>query len=41
MFDFDVIETNTVLGESGFYLYKTNEIVFLDLLKPSIFFLFN
>jgi len=38
MFDFDVIETNTVLGESGFYLYKTNEIVFLDLLNPSIFF---
>jgi sugar lactone lactonase YvrE len=26
------------LGESGFYLYKTNEIVFLDLLNPSVFF---
>tara|TARA_X000000950_G_scaffold64743_1_gene79421 strand:- start:3770 stop:4642 length:873 start_codon:yes stop_codon:yes gene_type:complete len=38
MFDFDVIDSNTILGESGFYLYKTNEIVFLDLLKPSIFF---
>ena len=27
-----------MLGESGFYLHKTNEIVFLDLLNPSILF---
>ena len=38
MFDFDIIKSNTLLGESGFYLNKTNEIVFLDLLKPSIIF---
>ncbi len=38
MFDFDIIKSNTLLGESGFYLSKTNEIVFLDLLKPSIIF---
>ena len=38
MFDFDIIKSNTLLGESGFYLNKTNEIVFLDLLKPSIMF---
>ena len=33
MFDFDIIKSNTLLGESGFYLNKTNEIVFLDLHK--------
>ena len=38
MFDFDILESNTLLGESGFYLHKTNEIVFLDLLNPSILF---
>jgi len=38
MFDFDIINSNTLLGESGFYLHKTNEIVFLDLLQPSIIF---
>ena len=38
MFDIDIINTKTTLGESGFYLYKTNEIVFLDMLNPTIFF---
>ena len=38
MFDFNIINSNTLLGESGFYLHKTNEIVFLDLLQPSIIF---
>tara|TARA_B100000029_G_scaffold511930_1_gene607222 strand:+ start:766 stop:1635 length:870 start_codon:yes stop_codon:yes gene_type:complete len=38
MFDIDIIDSKTSLGESGFYLYKTNEIVFLDLLHPHIFF---
>tara|TARA_B100001175_G_scaffold303167_1_gene297903 strand:- start:675 stop:1547 length:873 start_codon:yes stop_codon:yes gene_type:complete len=38
MFDFDIIKSNTLLGESGFYLHKSNEIVFLDLLNPSILF---
>ena len=38
MFDFDILESNTLLGESGFYLDRTNEIVFLDLIKPSIIF---
>ena len=38
MFDFDILDSKTLLGESGFYLYKTNEIVFLDLLNPSVFF---
>ena len=38
MFDFDILDSKTLLGESGFHLYKTNEIVFLDLLNPSIFF---
>ena len=38
MFDFDILDSKTLLGESGFYLYKTNEIVFLDLINPSIFF---
>ena len=38
MFDFDILDSKTLLGESGFYLYKTNEIVFLDLLNPSILF---
>ena len=37
MFDFDIIDTKTVLGESGFYLHKSNEIVFLDLLDPALF----
>ena len=37
MFDFDIIDTKTVLGESGFYLHKSNEIVFLDLLDPTLF----
>ena len=41
MFDFDILDSKTLLGESGFYLYKTNEIVFLDLLNPSVFFLFH
>ena len=39
MFDIDIIDTKTTLGESGFYLFKTNEIVFLDLLNPTVFFL--
>ena len=38
MFDIDIIDTKTTLGESGFYLFKTNEIVFLDLLNPTVFF---
>ena len=38
MFDFDILDSKTLLGESSFYLYKTNEIVFLDLLNPSILF---
>ena len=38
MFDFDILDTKTLLGESGFYLHRTNEIVFLDLIKPSIIF---
>ncbi len=38
MFDFDILKSNTLLGESGFYLKKTDEIVFLDLLNPSILF---
>ena len=37
MFDFDIIDTKTLLGESGFYLHKSNEIVFLDLLDPTLF----
>ena len=37
MFDFDIIDTKTVLGESGFYLHKSNEIVFLDVLDPTLF----
>ena len=27
MFDFDIIKSNTLLGESGFYLDKTNEML--------------
>lgn len=38
MFDFDILDSKTLLGESGFYLNRTNEIVFLDLIKPSIIF---
>tara|TARA_B100000700_G_scaffold136784_1_gene152740 strand:- start:6314 stop:7183 length:870 start_codon:yes stop_codon:yes gene_type:complete len=38
MFDIDILDTKTTLGESGFYLFKTNEIVFLDLLNPTVFF---
>ena len=38
MFDFDILDSKTLLGESGFYLDRTNEIVFLDLIKPSIIF---
>ena len=38
MFNFDIIDSKTTLGESGFYLYKSNEIVFLDIIKPTIFF---
>ena len=38
MFDFDILDSKTLLGESGFYLHRTNEIVFLDLIKPSIIF---
>ena len=37
MFDFDIVDTKTVWGESGFYLHKSNEIVFLDLLDPALF----
>ena len=36
MFDFNLIESKTLLGESGFYLYKSNEIVFLDLANPTL-----
>ncbi len=35
MFDFDILDSKTLLGESGFYLDRTNEIVFLYLIKPS------
>ena len=38
MFDLDIINSKTTLGESGFYLYKSNEIVFLDVINPTIFF---
>ena len=38
MFDFDILDSKTHLGESGFYLNGTNEIVFLDLIKPSLIF---
>ena len=38
MFDFDILDSKTLLGESGFYLNRTNEIVFLDVIKPSIIF---
>ena len=38
MFDFDILDSKTLLGESGFYLHKTNEIVFLDLIETSIIF---
>ena len=38
MFDFDILDSKTLLGESGFYLQKTNEIVFLDLIETSIIF---
>ena len=38
MFDLNIINSNNTLGESGFYLSKTNEIVFLDLAKPTILF---
>lgn len=38
MFDFDILDSKNLLGESGFYLNRTNEIVFLDLIKPSIIF---
>ena len=38
MFDVDIIDSKTALGESGFYLNKTNEIVFLDLFYSHIFF---
>ena len=31
MFDFDILDSKTLLGESGFYLNRTNEIVFLDI----------
>ena len=36
MFDLNIIDSNTTLGESGFYLYKTDEIVFLDLANPTL-----
>ena len=38
MFDFDLIDSRTSLGESGFYLFKSDEIVFLDLANPTILF---
>ena len=38
MFDFDILDSKTLLGESGFYLHNTNEIVFLDLIETSIIF---
>ena len=38
MFNIDIIDSKTTLGESGFYLYKSNEIVFLDVINPTIFF---
>ena len=38
MFDFDILDSKTHLGESGFYLNRTNEIVFLDLIRPSLIF---
>ena len=36
MFDFNLIDSKTSLGESGFYLPQTNEIVFLDLANPTL-----
>jgi D-xylonolactonase len=38
MFNIDIIDSKTTLGESGFYLYKSNEIVFLDVINPTVFF---
>jgi len=38
MFNIDIINSKTTLGESGFYLYKSNEVVFLDVVNPTIFF---
>jgi sugar lactone lactonase YvrE len=38
MFNIDIINSKTILGESGFYLYKSDEIVFLDVINPTIFF---
>ncbi len=38
MFDFNLIDSRTSLGESGFYLFKSDEIVFLDLANPTILF---
>ena len=38
MFDLDIIDSKTTLGERGFYLYKSNEIVFLDLVNLTILF---
>ena len=37
MFDFNIINCNTSLGESSFYLFKTNEIIWLDLDKTYLF----
>ena len=39
MFDINIIQSNNILGEGGFYLHSSNEVVWLDLLKPSISFL--
>ena len=38
MIDFKVLKTKNLLGESSFYLKKTNEVVWLDLLNTQIFF---
>ena len=38
MFNMDIIDSKTTLGESSFYLYKSNEVVFLDVINPAIFF---
>ena len=37
MFDFDILDSKTLLGESGFYLIEQMKL-FLDLIKPSIIF---
>ena len=37
MFDFNIINCNNSLGESAFYLYRTNEVIWLDLEKTFLY----